>query len=178
MHTRKTFVVVALALVVGACQESAQTVAPAQNGPFTLAGAAVISNGERLARCAERLAVAHYAVKKQEYGDPWTEPDTYFSYQSGRQRLSVFLVGGNKTVDGAKTRVEARLPALRAVVTACEKIVGAPEGRLSENLAVSYVFTDRSKGELKTVITWEAGKFDLPPDDPAVPADLWIQTIP
>jgi hypothetical protein len=176
------FALVVLTAALGGCQQNASgppaaSSTPAQTG-FSLTGPSFQTGGERIARCAERLAIMHYGVKKQEYGDPWKEPDTFFTFQPSRQMLRVALVGGNKTVDGAKTRVEARLPSLRAVVQACEKMVGAPEGRLADSLQVAYVFTDRSKGELKDVITWEGGKFDLPPDDPAVPADLWIMTMP
>lgn len=179
--TKPLFAVVVIA-ALAACQQTVSAPATpsstsSQTG-FSLTGPAFMTNGERIARCAERLAVVHYSVKKQEYGDPWKEPDTFITFQPSKQMLEIALVGGNKTVDGAKARVEARLPALRAVVQACEKIVGAPEGRLAENMRVAYVFTDRSKGELKDVITWESGKFDLPPDDPAIPADQWIMTVP
>jgi hypothetical protein len=176
-----TAVVVVTAAFIG-CQQQVGAPPAASSTPastaFSLTGPSFTTGGERIARCAERLAIMHYGVKKQEYGDPWKEPDTFFTFQPSRQMLRVALVGGNKTVDGAKTRVEARLPALRAVVQACEKIVGAPDGRLADSMQVAYVYTDRNKGELKDVITWEAGKFDLPPDDPAVPADLWIMTMP
>jgi len=166
------------ALVLTACQNEA----PAAASPTATATATAPtpsakggpSMGERTARCADETLDFFYAVQRQEYGDPWKEPDTFVFFDAKEDRLRVAFLGGANTVDAAKTRVEARLGIVKGALERCEQVLGLEAGKASAKLFITYSQVDRKAGTLKDIIIWQDGKFDFPSGSAVLPARDWL----
>ncbi len=160
---------VVLAVGLSAC--SGGQADPAAGG---LGAASTWTVGDRAAVCLERYVQMFYAMHAQEYGTPWTEPDTFAFYDRDKELVFVSYVGGARTLDDGKERVNARRDSLDAAVARCERKLGLGEGMLRDRLFILYGRVDRKKGTVEDVVQYANGKFDFPPDRGALPYDEWF----
>ena len=117
--------------------------------------------GVALRECVDSGLELQFLLRAQEYGEPHKQKDTVVLYDKKRNLVHVVMLGSSETADGAKLRLESRVPPLKAAVKMCAGSLGVDDTELLDRVDFIYTHLDRDKGKSKELLRWYQGKWEL-----------------